>query len=87
MKKNSQKQKQGLQNEIAMIRNVLHQIIDQTDTGCSVQELLRILDAIGKASTRLATLLKTEHVLGEGEGVTDLLNQALREMMKEQGGE
>ncbi|HHY88990.1 MAG TPA: hypothetical protein GYA06_08740 [Chloroflexi bacterium] len=72
----------GLTEEIAMLRVVLRRVMALADEGRPLPELLRIAETLGKAATRLATLLKAERQLGQGE-VTSALDEVLEEMIAE----
>jgi hypothetical protein len=75
----------GLHDEIAMLRGIIRQATALVDEGRPWNELLRILSAVGQASTRLAVLLKAQRELAQESGLTEALNQALSEVIAEMG--
>jgi len=74
-----------LAEEINMLRGLIRQVIELADEERSFGELLSILEVVGKSSYRLATLLKVNRELGNGEGLMEVLNQAVSETMQELG--
>lgn len=77
----------GLQDEIRMLRNLMRRIRALADEGRPLPELLRILETLGKSSTRLATLLKTERLLAGDEDFGQALNDALKDVIRDLTGE
>jgi len=75
----------GLHDEIAMLRGIIRQATALADDGRPWNELLRILSAVGQASTRLAVLLKAQRELAQESGLSEALNQALAEVIAEMG--
>jgi CRISPR/Cas system CSM-associated protein Csm2 small subunit len=75
--------KQGLQEEISMLRSVIRRIVSMSDGGRELPELLRIVETLGKTSTRLATLLKADRQLETREDVSSALDEVLEEMIRE----
>ncbi len=73
----------GLQGEIDLLRRVMRQVAAHSDGERTLAELLDILDALGKSSTRLATLLKTARQLGNDGEVASALSQALDAVLAE----
>lgn len=71
---------EGLANEIAMLRSLMQRVADLVDDGCQLGELLEVLETVGKAQTRLVTLLKAQQSLGGEAGFAALLNRALDEV-------
>jgi len=74
---------QGLKEEIAMLREMNRWMAEDLEEGCQPAQRIRVLETLGKSYTRLATLLKTEHMLGGNDVVQSALNQALKELMQE----
>jgi len=74
-----------LKEEISMLRSIMRRILTMAKEGEPVSELLKILDTVSKASTRLATLLKTQRQLESVQDLTAVLNQAIQEAMTEAG--
>ncbi|MCD6476336.1 MAG: hypothetical protein J7K85_08785 [Anaerolineaceae bacterium] len=76
-----------LRNEIQMIRGIMQRVMPLINEGCSLQEMLKLLDSLSMASTRLATLLKTDLQLSQKDDLADALNEALAEMLDEMNQE
>ena len=76
-----------LRNEIQMIRGIMQRVMPLVNEGCSLQEMLKLLDSLSMASTRLATLLKTDVQLSQKDDLADALNEALAEMLDEMNQE
>lgn len=77
----------GLRDEIRMLRNLMRRIKALADEGRPLPELLRILETLGKSSTRLATLLKTERLLAGDEDFGQALNEAVKDIIRDLAGE
>ena len=75
---------QGLKEEIAVLRGLNRRVSAQVDEVDLDEDLISLVEAVGKSYTRLATLLKTDRMLvgDEGNEMVDALNQALTEMTK-----
>ncbi|MCD4753756.1 MAG: hypothetical protein K8R40_11850 [Anaerolineaceae bacterium] len=86
-KNHSPKDSGVLRNEIQMIRGIMHRVMPLVDEGCSLQEMLKLLDSLSMASTRLATLLKTDLQLSQKDDLADALNEVLAEMLEEMNQE
>lgn len=70
--------------EIAMLRAAIQQV-GQRGAGLeNLPELLRVLDAVGRASVRLATLLRAQRDLEE-ERTAEALSRALDEVNRRRG--
>ncbi len=76
-----------LRNEIQMIRGIMQRVLPLIDEVCSLQEMLKLLDSLSMASTRLATLLKTDVQLNPKGDLADALNGVLAEMLEEMNQE
>lgn len=66
-----------LSDEIAMLREVLFNVADLTSQERSPDEMLKLLDKISQACTRLGTLLKTNLQLTPADDLTQAFNQAI----------
>ena len=73
----------GLDEEIGILRDIIRRVVVQGGAGLELAELMGMLDTVGKASTRLATLLKAQRALGEGEGLAASIDQALAQVIRE----
>ena len=71
----------GLQGEIAMLRAAIRQVSEQADGVDAMAERLRILDGLGRASVRLANLLRAQRELEE-EQTAEALSRALHEVTR-----
>ncbi len=74
---------ESLINEIAMLRYLMQRVTDMVDDDCQLGELLDVLEKVGRAQTRLVTLLKAQQSLGGEDSLTTYLNRALDELNKE----
>jgi hypothetical protein len=77
---------EALHSAVSMLQCLLPRVVELADEGKSLKELLQILDTVGKTSSRLSTLLKTQKQMTGGENLADFLNQALAEVVQELGG-
>jgi hypothetical protein len=75
----------SLQEEINMLRTLMRLVENLADEGKPVGELLKMLDILGKSSTRLASLLRAQRELCEENEFGSVFNQALAEVIKELG--
>jgi hypothetical protein len=66
-----------LQVEILTLRDLIRQVGEEKDAQHPWEEMLKILDALGKSCTRLCTLLKTDRELG---GPADFATQVRKSM-------
>jgi len=73
----------GLQGEIHMIRSIMQRVMSLIDEGHGLTEMLKLLDSLSMASSRLATLLKTDLQLNQQDDFGDILNEALAELLEE----
>jgi hypothetical protein len=79
---------EDLLEEIACLRSIMRRAAELADKESLSDEdlaLLQVVDSFGRASTRLANLLKTQRALGGGDDAAAALNQALAEAIKELG--
>ena len=74
---------EGLANEIAMLRWLIQRVTGLVDDDCQLGELLEVLEKVGRAQTRLVTLLKAQQSLGGEESLTTYINRALDELNQE----
>jgi hypothetical protein len=75
----------ALHEEIAMLRTFIRMIENLADDGKPLGELLKILDMLGKSSTRLASLLRAQRALCEEKEFGAVFNQALSDVIRELG--
>jgi hypothetical protein len=73
----------GLEDEIRMIRLIIRRVLNLADEGRSLDEVLKVLDTVGRASTRLAGLLKAADALDKKQGLAAALSQAISEVTEE----
>jgi hypothetical protein len=77
----------SLQEEIVMLRTFMRLIENMVDEGKPLGELLRMLDTLGRSSTRLAGLLRAQRELSEDKGFGTVFNQAISEVIQELEGD
>ena len=77
----------GLTDEIDMLRKVMRFVEGHADEGSSLNDLVKILDTLGQASTRLCTLLKADSLPNDSSDISHALNEALSEVIRELGTE
>ena len=70
-----------LWEEIARLRAVIRQVSERSGAVESMQELLPVLDGLGRASVRLANLLRAQRALDE-ERTAAALSRALDAVIK-----
>ena len=73
----------SLGEEIRLIRAVMLRVQNLLDEGSSLDELLKLLNSVSLASTRLAKLLQTDVLLSKQEDLTEVLNAALAALLEE----
>ena len=73
--------KENLGEEIALLRMLIQLVREQITEEIDIRQLLNVLDAVGKAATRLATLIKAQQALGENDQFADALAEAVREVV------
>ncbi len=69
----------GLSAEIAMLRAAIRQVSERAGEVGTMEEWLRVLDGLGRASVRLAKLLRAQRELAE-EQTAAALSRALDEI-------
>jgi hypothetical protein len=80
--------KSGLVDEIALLRVLIRRVFERVDEiDDNLENWARMLNTLSMASTRLATLLKTQQKLDDGSGddLSNALIQALKEVKDELG--
>ncbi len=70
-----------LRGEIAMLRAAIRQVSERAAAADTLGEQLRVLDGLGRASVRLANLLRAQRALEE-EQTAAALSRALDEINK-----
>ena len=74
----------ALAAEIRMVREVIRRVKEiSEDEEPSLKDYLKLLEGLSLASTRVASLLKTDRQLTGSSDFTDTLNEALEELYKE----
>lgn len=72
---------QSLENEIALLRDLLEKATSDKENEHNLEEKLAMLDSVGRATPQLARLLKAQRELAaEKLDPFELLRQALREL-------
>jgi len=71
----------NLHEEINTLREIIRQVSRRIDEATSLQETLHLLEAISRSGSRLANMLKTQHVLDGGETQTTSLSEPLKEIL------
>jgi hypothetical protein len=72
-----------LQEQVALLQRLTREVEALVDDGLSLAELLRILDTIGRGSSRIIDLLKAQQALGGPVDMVALLSQALTETIED----
>ena len=87
----NQKTKYGngiLSGEIRSLQALAKRVAEKgNDDNVSLTDLLKIVEFHGRASTRLATLLRAERDLDDAPSTNDLLEQAIQEVLAEMRAE
>jgi hypothetical protein len=73
----------GLNEEIGILRDITRRVVMLAGEGSELPDLMNLLDTVGKASTRLATLLKAQRALGAAEGLAASIDEALAQVIRE----
>lgn len=74
----------ALAAEIRMVREVIRRVKEiSEEEEPSLQDYLKLLEGLSLASTRVASLLKTDRQLMGSSDFTDTLNEALEELYAE----
>ena len=78
---------EGLQDEIAMLRVVARRVMKLSQGINNYDGAVTVLGALGMAPSRLASLLRTQKMLGgqQPDEVTAAISRALSDVIKELG--
>jgi hypothetical protein len=76
-----QAEEHDLRAEVAMLRAVIRQVSERSAAAETMGDLLRLLDGLGRASVRLANLLRAQRELAEEQTAAALI-RALDEVNK-----
>ncbi len=79
----------GLVDEISLMRSIIRRVAELGVEEQSRYELMGLLDTLGAAGVRLASMLRTQKVYFEGttaDEVQQALEQALKEFWEEHDG-
>ena len=78
---------EGLQNEVQMLRVMIRRVVDLSSKGeaaANLETAISSLNSLGIASTRLASLLKMERLIGgKSSQVSEVLTRALDDVLSE----
>ena len=69
---------EGLENEIAMLRVMMRRLMEMVNNCDNLDQLNAVVGTLGMASSRLASMLRTESFLGKKQSVDDEISQGLR---------
>ena len=69
---------EGLENEIAMLRVMMRRLMERVNHCEDLEQLNAVVGTLGMASSRLASMLRTESFLGKKQSVDDEISQGLR---------
>ncbi len=72
----------GLEDESELVRVLIRQARGLVDEGLSLEELLKSLDGISRACTRLAGLLKAQRQMEDAPDLGTALAQVFDEVIK-----
>lgn len=73
----------SLSDEIHLVRSVLLRVKEISDADYDLGDLLKLLNSVSLAGTRLAKLLQADAQLSKKEDLTDALNRTLAELLDE----
>lgn len=73
----------NLEMEISMLRNTTRQIFELADQTVGIDQMIKLLGALGLASIRTSRLLKSQKELGNGDQAFELIESALRDVLPE----
>lgn len=74
---------QHLDEEIALIRDLIDRLTLEAAQTTDLPELARVLNAVSQASTRLAALIKANRQLADDEDLAGALQTAINEVADE----
>lgn len=78
------KKEEGLEDEIAQLRDLLGKAANKVGSDIELEDLLPVLDSVGRAAPQLARLLQVQRELeGEELDPAALLKRALAELEEE----
>ena len=79
--------REGVEDEIALLRVTIRRVFDlATEEGEDTETWFKALSTLGLASTRLASLVRTQNLIkGDSSSVASALSQALGEVCDELG--
>lgn len=69
---------EGLENEIAMLRVMMRRLMERINNCEDLEQLNAVVGTLGMASSRLASMLRTESFLGKKQGMDEEISQGLR---------
>ncbi len=72
-----------LGEEIKYLRRLIQLVRDEFTEDIEIHQLINVLDAVGKATNRLATLIKAQQSLGEDETFAAALAEAVRDVVND----
>jgi hypothetical protein len=77
---------QGLDSEIAMMRVITRRVVALMDGVKDLDTMINALGALGSASAKLASLLRTQKLInGNDTSLNQTIAEALNEVVKELG--
>jgi hypothetical protein len=72
-----------LKDEIAMLRVVIRRVLQYTEDVENLEDAVHLLSALGAASTRLASLLRVQKLLGGASEASDAISEALTQIVQD----
>lgn len=73
----------NLRDEIILMRIIINRIFNMSQDIDSPETLSNLLNSLGMAAIRMASLMKTEKILNEGDNFNKMLVIALNDVAKE----
>lgn len=77
----------SLSDEINLVRSVLLRVKEISNEEYDLGDLLKLLNSVSLAGTRLAKLLQADAQLSKKEDLTDALNRTLAKLLDEMDSE
>lgn len=74
---------QRLEEEIAILRELIQRVHEQTGAECDLSEMLKVLEGQGRSAVRLAALLKAQRALDESSGSAELFSERIEATIRE----
>ena len=71
----------NLETEISMLRTTTRQIFELVGQAVDIDQMIKLLGALGLASIRTSRLLKSQKELGNGGQALNLIEAALRDVL------